>query len=155
MTEIKDPGAPRTDELARNAALHALDDAVRIAADRVTEWPRQTATVGTEAASAILDSHTVTWERDVNANGVAVRRYVLRGAWEVVPESQPTPIGHGDTVRYRDRRDGGREWYVHGTPIRDVLDNHMVSMTSAGEDDVAEHRYARAGELEVVRRAEP
>jgi hypothetical protein len=65
----QDPDAPRTDELARNAAFNAL---LEILDER--------------SAHTVADEHTVTWERDVNANGQPVRRYVLRGAWEVDPE---------------------------------------------------------------------
>jgi hypothetical protein len=82
-----DPGAPRTDELARNAALHALADAIRAGSDGVGangEWhfpePEDL------AAGALPDlADSILWETDVNSAGVPVRRYVLRGAWEVNP----------------------------------------------------------------------
>jgi hypothetical protein len=37
-------------------------------------------------AAAIVAAHTVTWERTVDEHGQPVRRYVLRGEWEVDPE---------------------------------------------------------------------
>lgn len=44
--------------------------------------------IGETAAHAVLDAHpSVRWEREVNGRGVAVRRYVLRGEWEVDPEA--------------------------------------------------------------------
>jgi hypothetical protein len=83
MTEIKDPGAPRTDELARNAALHAL-------ADTINDGMPHSYDLGYEdfevAAKAITDTHSVTWERDVNGAGVPVRRYVMWSEWTVDPE---------------------------------------------------------------------
>jgi hypothetical protein len=43
--------------------------------------------IGERDAHAVLDVHpSVRWEREVNGHGVAVRRYVLRGQWEVDPE---------------------------------------------------------------------
>jgi len=77
----QDPGAPRTDKTARDAALNA------IAAHVEQEEPEAQ---GDYCATRLLDDliTSVTWERDVNANGVPVRRYVLRGAWEVDPEGR-------------------------------------------------------------------
>jgi hypothetical protein len=78
MTEIQDPGAPRTDLLAWNAARNTIRDEI----DHHFETPGTAESI----AEAVMDAHTVTWERDVNEHGVAVRRYVLRGEWEVDPE---------------------------------------------------------------------
>jgi hypothetical protein len=74
----------KTDELARNAARNAVrdlladEDCSRVmpdgdGAERVADW--------------VMSGFTVTWERNVNEHGQPVRRYVLRGAWEVDPEA--------------------------------------------------------------------
>lgn len=55
---------------------------------------------GTSRADQILDSHVVTWETDINANGVPVRRYVLRGEWEVDPRPPTYQPEVGDVVNY-------------------------------------------------------
>jgi hypothetical protein len=78
----QDPGAPRTDELARNAALNAITDVLFAAP--INQASHAVASLN---AAAVTWDHTVTWERDVNEHGVPVRRYVLRGAWEVDPEA--------------------------------------------------------------------
>lgn len=80
-TEIRDPGAPRTDEIARNVALHAIADHIRC---------EDSDADGQYCASRLLDDiiTSVTWERDVNSAGVPVRRYVLRGEWLVDPEGE-------------------------------------------------------------------
>jgi hypothetical protein len=87
MTEIKDPSGPRTDELARNAALHALADLTENAGPDLNEdGVGSTEENAMRIADHILGAHGVTWERDVNAAGVPVRRYVMRGEWTVDPE---------------------------------------------------------------------
>lgn len=129
-----------TDRLAENAAQNALEDLMR-----------------PTVARAIVGAHTVTWERGVSAAGVPVRRYVLRGGWEVDPQPMPAerPIGRGDVVCFTDRRDGGREWSVGETRVTTAGGlRTIVSMTAPGQDEVAEQAYARADELSVVRRAE-
>lgn len=118
MTEIKDPGTPATDELARNAALNAIVDQLvsmpPIDAEDYATYERTRAGV-----LGLLSTHTVTWERDVNANGVAVRCYVLRGPWEVDPEPQPVRIQKGDIVRYDDHEFGAHDdWIVTSVPLR-------------------------------------
>lgn len=90
MTEIRDPGTPDNDEIARNVALHAI--AEQLDANPYRDGDYEGA-VGT--AADVLRKMTVTWERDVNSAGVPVRRYVLRGAWEVDPERATTQQGNG------------------------------------------------------------
>ena len=101
-------------------------------------------------ADTILDRHDANWETDINANGVPVRRYVLRGEWEVDPQPPAYVPLPGDVVRFADRRDGRREWTVSPpiTPLR----AGRVSLISPGADETQEHQYAEAGELEIVRR---
>lgn len=91
-----DPGAPRTDELARNAALHAIADAIR-------DLGFSFNAVAPLVAEHLTTNNTVTWETDVNSAGVPVRRYVLRGAWEVNPNPPPAPTSPADNV----------EWHRH------------------------------------------
>lgn len=79
------PGAPKTDELARNAARNALIIPIGSITDG-TGITEDSEVIGA-IADTVTRNHTVTWERDVNANEVPVRRYVLRGAWEVDPEA--------------------------------------------------------------------
>lgn len=166
----KDPcWAPRTDEMARGAAYRQIEELIRQADDLCNAEPRLTIGVVGEAASAVVSEHVVTWERDVNANGVPVRRYVLRGMWQVDPEA-PRPdavmtikdarneltFRTGDTVRYRDGRDHGRRWTVGEVfGLGSAYPDLGVSMTAPDPEDVAEHVYAKASELEVIRRAEP
>lgn len=131
MTE--NPGAPRTDVLAENAALTQLINLLT-EDDCPLGEPQG-------AASYLLAAHTVTWERGRNGAGVAVRRYVLRGEWEVDPEAEhpahtiDTSIRTGDRVYYRDGRDGRRVWTVRS------MSAFYLSMTSPGQDEVAEHAY--------------
>lgn len=81
----QDPGAPKADELARNAARNALIIPIGSITDG-TGITEDSEVIGA-IADTVTRNHTVTWERDVNANEVPVRRYVLRGAWEVDPEA--------------------------------------------------------------------
>jgi len=155
MNQTQNPGVPQTDELARNAAYNTIRlahvDATGPHGDGQTDCERM--------ARYMVDEHTVTWERDINSAGVAVRRYVLRGAWEVDPENRvsrtsPSAGGHvlraRDVVRFADRRDGGREWTVQST--ENWLGTDIISMTAPGADEVAEQQYARADELELLQR---
>lgn len=75
---VVDPGAPRTDELARNAALHDIANHIE---------GEDSEADGQYCANRLLDDMvaSVTWETDVSSAGVPVRRYVLRGGWEVDP----------------------------------------------------------------------
>lgn len=86
MTE-NNPGVPVTDELARNAARNDLRDLVAASSVDLTEdgvgSPEENAG---RIADQIVAAHAVRWEHDVNDAGVTVRRYVLRGAWEVDAE---------------------------------------------------------------------
>lgn len=82
MPETRDPGTPQTDESARYAALHAIAHVIGREDDEVDDY---------RIADLILAEHvSATWERDVNSAGVPVRRYVLRGPWEVDPEAAGT-----------------------------------------------------------------
>ena len=99
-----DPGAPRANELARNAAMHALADLHR----EYTGPLGDGSTDAERVAKSIADNHTVTWETDINSAGVPVRRYVLRGAWEVDPNP---PTGPTKAERLRIEADAGR---AHG-----------------------------------------
>lgn len=86
MTE-NNPSAPVTDELARNAARNALADIVGAAAVDLTEdGVGNTEENAGRIADEIVATHSTRWEHDVNDAGVTVRRYVLRGAWEVDAE---------------------------------------------------------------------
>jgi hypothetical protein len=81
----------KTDELARNAALHAIGDAVSGSLDYATRHAYDYgASVNTQLVTdAVIGlAASVTWEREVNEHGQPVRRYVLRGAWEVDPEAR-------------------------------------------------------------------
>jgi hypothetical protein len=135
MTEIQDPGVPRTDPMAENAARNALTEVIGGAG-------------GKYIAASVLSCHVATWERDVNSAGVPVRRYVLRSEWLVDPDAITELIFPGDTVTYRDRRDDGREWTVGH-----VVNNYLISMTSPGLDEVAEFRHAVRSELIILRHA--
>lgn len=73
----------KTDELARNAARNTLADI----ANRRIEEDALAYNIHRYIADSVVNTHTVTWERVVNEHGKAVRRYVLRGAWEVDPEA--------------------------------------------------------------------
>lgn len=140
MTEIKTPGAPGTDVLARNAARNA------IAAHIENTEPEAE---GGYLADLLLNDliEAVTWERDVNSVEVAVRRYVLRGSWEVDPTAKTAQIVRGDVVVYGDRRDDGREWTVEH-----VVNDYLISMSSPGLDEVAERQDVTRGEVVVLRR---
>jgi hypothetical protein len=105
----------KTDELARNAAYNAIRlehvDATGPHGDGLRDCERM--------ARYVVDSHTVTWERDANENGVPVRRYVLRGAWEVDPEPRAVRIQKGDVVRYDDIEFGPHDdWIVTSVPFK-------------------------------------
>lgn len=41
------------------------------------------------AAIRFANRHTITWERGISDEGVLVRRYVARSAWEVDPNPPP------------------------------------------------------------------
>lgn len=126
------PGAPRTDPLAENQANNAVADVFRSELDDDTAY---------RLAKTLTRTHPTTWERDRNGAGVAVRRYVLRGEWEVDPEAEhpahtiDTTIRTGDRVYYRDGRDDRRVWTVRS------MSAFYLSMTSPGQDEVAEHAY--------------
>lgn len=165
MNDDINPGTPKTDELARNAAIRALFDRF------TSDWE-----TGAENATAVADvvtsTHSVTWERDVNANGVPVRRYVMLGEWEVDPEAaaqkraEPAPVrvgdvatapsltdyARGDVVRYADRRDGGREWTVCG-PTKPANLAQYLKLTSPGDGEFAETvLLVPTNQVELVRR---
>lgn len=81
MNETQDPGRVKSDELARNAARNAIRDMLDGAAGDGAPAGR----CG-PVADHLTRHHDVTWERDVNSAGMAVRRYVMRGEWTVDPE---------------------------------------------------------------------
>jgi hypothetical protein len=124
MTDTIDPGAPRTDELARNAALHALTDAIReVGYNFYGSGPEGDPEV---VAGRLTSDHTVTWETDVNSAGVPVRRYVMRGEWEVdpnglraaldaMPGPDPAELSRGVPAVGSTVRLLGREWKVQHT----------------------------------------
>lgn len=96
-----DPGAPRTDELARNAARNALAEAIRrVGYNFYGAGPEGDPDV---VAEHLTNDHTVTWETDVSSAGAPVRRYVLRGAWEVDLNPPAAPASPADGV----------EWHRH------------------------------------------
>lgn len=102
MTEFEN------DEIARNVALHRLADQIREVGNG--DLMRY--------ADQILRSYGVTWEREVNANGVAVRRPVLRGEWEADPEPPVHAVRLGDRVHYVDEEHGEHDnWVVMSVPV--------------------------------------
>lgn len=105
MTE-NNPGVPVTDELARNAARNALADIVAASpVDLNEDGVGSTEENAGRIADLIAATHSVRWEHDVNDAGVTVRRYVLRGAWEVDAEKYAAgalaglaPVGAGSNA---------------------------------------------------------
>ncbi len=83
---VTSPDVPETDELARNAARNAFRDALDGqglnddlsggAVERLADVP--------------VSDMAVTYERDINSAGKAVRRVVMRGVWEIDPERANT-----------------------------------------------------------------
>jgi hypothetical protein len=147
MTETKDPGAPRTDELARNVALHALADAIGAAGYAAYE-------MGADAdpervANDILGTHTVTWERDINSAGVPVRRYVMRGEWTVDPEPPAYQPQVGDIVLWEDDED---EWEVRGIPYSASLNGYMLVLIARPDWARGQFMSTTASRLKIVRR---
>lgn len=130
-----DPGAPRTDELARNAALHVLSDA--IGAEGYSAYAMGQDADPERVASGILDSHTVTWETDINSAGVSVRRYVLRGGWDVDPTAARQPvvatIGAAEPHPFVGTRYKGRD--IDSCSHVTMTSSHTGSMCAAGADD--------------------
>lgn len=111
MNESINPGAPETDHLARAAARNTLTDC------GLGE--------GTAALGEILAAHSFTWETDINANGVPVRRYVMRGEWEVDPTPPAPVVATGDVVTYGEEVTtvygiyrAGTEWIVSAVPYK-------------------------------------
>ena len=71
MTEIQDPGAPRTDPMAENAARNALTEVIGGGGAK-------------HIAASVLSCHVATWERDVNGATRKLhefRRGLPRVAW--------------------------------------------------------------------------
>jgi hypothetical protein len=173
MTEIKhtDPGAPKTDELARNAALHALADLI---GQESQSGVLMTYASPEQIAAQIAAAHTVTWERDVSPTGVPVRQYVLRGAWEVDPEAPrpdvvmtvkdirdelPEPedcVHRGDVVSYDDWHFGHfDDWKVSAVlyKARDPRRSVIKLQRPGWRDEWFVSTLA--GEVQVIRRAAP
>jgi hypothetical protein len=140
------PGAPATDQEA----------AAKLAWDLNNLLPRKTRGDIEHLRSELFTS--ITWETDINANGVPVRRYVLRGEWEVDPQPPAYEPEWGDVVRFADRRDDGREWIVsepQGADYRRLLSDPKwgwILISAPGADEVAERQWVRPKEIEIVRR---
>ena len=140
MTErVQNPGAPITDELARNAVRNTIADRL---ADAFDTGDIHAGIV----ADTIADEHTVTWETDINAAGVPVRRYVLRGEWEVDPEPAPT-LAAGDVVSVKSS-DDGREWTVGRMPVTQWA--NIVGTDATGQAEIG---CARVTDLRLLRKA--
>lgn len=75
---INGPGGPENDETARWQAWTTIRDMLDDAANINARAGRSGA-----VADYLTRHHVVTWERDVDSAGLAVRRYVLRGNWEL------------------------------------------------------------------------
>lgn len=156
MTEIKDPGAPRTDALAENQALSTVTETLLSTLDGTsfTEDEESASFI----AAAVVRNHTVTWETDINSEGVPVRRYVLRGTWEVDPDSAELPRV-GDTVRYRAGYDQEIQTIDHGTVPEgsDWIVFSVLGMGIAllGMPGWPKEHYINTGvgRLEIVKRA--
>ena len=135
-----DPGAPRTDELARNVALHAIADPILSALDG-TGLTEDDDAARLLARSAV-DQHTVTWETDVNSAGVPVRRYVMRGAWEVDPAPPRVPA-HDELLHSVAETYGPHPFVRQSYKGRQIdvcahftrTSSHEASTCGAGKDD--------------------
>jgi hypothetical protein len=120
-----------TDEIARNVAYNRLLDIL-----------------DERSAHTVADTHTVTFERTVNEHGQPVRRYVLRGAWEVDPNPPTHMARQGDIVRFRDRERGEGEWTVAGAPYTAASEGYQILALSRG----GVRDYTTLAEVEIVRR---
>lgn len=121
--EIQIPGAPFTDPLAANTAMHALADVLDD--NPFHDGDRDSAE---QTAAALTWHHAVTFEHDINSNGVPVRRYVLHGRWSVDPQPPVHLPRKGDVVAFPEHLDGaietinyglivpGQEWIVQAVP---------------------------------------
>jgi hypothetical protein len=138
------PGAPRTDELARNAAFHALEDLLNTDSGHPHSY----------AAYIVADAHAVTWEHDVNAAGVAVRRYVLRGAWEVDPEPPCHLPRKGDIVGYDDEEFGDGEWEVRAVPFSARTEPDSVLFLARPDWARSKYINVTARQVEILRRSQ-
>lgn len=78
MRVPEDPGAPESDELARNAARNGIRDMLDGGGGDGVSAGR-----AGPVADHLARYHSVTFERDVNSAGVPVRRYAMRGEWVV------------------------------------------------------------------------
>lgn len=153
MNDTTGPGAPRTDEMARNAALHNLTNQAEMFVDRHAALGSGGAQ---HVADWILQGHTVTWETDVNANGVPVRRYVMRGEWEVDSVALTDLPRPGDLVAYPENLDAeihtinhgvippGQEWIVRPEiEVGDIVDVGLGFFTALNmkPTDLPEHGW--------------
>lgn len=85
---INGPGGPENDETARRQAWTTIRDMLDGAAGVNARAGRSGA-----VADHLTRHHVATWERDVDSAGRAVRRYVLRGEWELEqPEQAANPV---------------------------------------------------------------
>lgn len=150
------PGAPATDELARNAAINAIS--CELLNSGVSTNPGLTDRIG----YALAAMHAITWETDINANGVPVRRYVLRGEWEVDPTPPAYIPEKGDVVRLLGdepvmTNDGefpaDAEWIISAVPFT-VSHDPDYTLILLRQPSWAEGKYinATAGTVEILRR---
>jgi hypothetical protein len=134
----------RADETARNVARNAIRDII----DDGFDFPSK----ADSYADYVVDDFTVTWERDVNGHGVAVRRYVLRGAWEVDPAAATRgtdAIDHAIDHAIDQKRNGTTG--VATQHLLSTLYNRIQSLGDSGlhvKNDINRHEA-----LEVIREA--
>jgi hypothetical protein len=88
-----DPGHPQPDVMALQKLRTVLADTIR---DHTGEVALTDGWVDSEMVALALMEHfpTAQFEHDVNSNGVAVRRVIVRGEWEVDP-APPRPGNAG------------------------------------------------------------
>jgi hypothetical protein len=97
MTEIQDPGAPESSDAARVTAARSLSVVIQNGPVDLSEDGVGNAEENAyRIANEIVKRYPVTWERDVDAVGRPLRRFVLRGAWaEATDEVTPFADRHG------------------------------------------------------------
>lgn len=151
MTEIK------TDELARNAARNAI-------ARHIEEMEPEAE--GGYLADRLLNDiiTTVTWETGVNAAGVPVRRYVLRGEWEVDPAPPVHFPRKGDVVAFLPEHDedvatsglgvvpAGSEWVVRSVPVINRTRQYALLFITQPEWPQGSYITATSKTVRIVRR---
>ncbi len=153
MTEIQN------DALAANAARNAIRDMILHSDGTGSDAVGTTAEV--VADQMVLD-HAVTWETDVNAAGIPVRRYVLRGEWEVDPAPPVHLPRKGDVVMFREEGDTGIVTRNHGVVpagsawvVQEVSYalSYALLLLAQPEWPEGTHISATAAMVRIVRRA--